>query len=101
MLTTAGGLGAHYLPERWVEAGKVIASAGVSAGMDMALQRVARLTNEQVSKQIPPLVGDDPAAPFGGIDWGDVDRRSLDSLVNQWINEGLVERPDLVAKLSG
>jgi transcriptional regulator GlxA family with amidase domain len=30
-------LGATYLPERWVEDGKFITSAGVSAGIDMAL----------------------------------------------------------------
>lgn len=30
-------LGATYLPERWVEDGKIITSAGVSAGIDMAL----------------------------------------------------------------
>jgi len=30
-------LGATYLPQRWVEDGKFITSAGVSAGIDMAL----------------------------------------------------------------
>jgi transcriptional regulator GlxA family with amidase domain len=94
-------LGAHYLPERWVETGNVIASAGVSAGMDMALHLVARLTSEQVAKQIQLLVEYDPQPPFGGIDWSDVDRRALDPMVSEWINEGLAERPDLVAKLSG
>jgi transcriptional regulator GlxA family with amidase domain len=39
-------LGATYLPERWVEDGKFITSAGVSAGIDMALALVARLTDE-------------------------------------------------------
>lgn len=94
-------LGARYLPERWVEEGKVIASAGVSAGIDMALALVARLTSEQVSKQIQLILEYDPQPPFGGIDWSGVDRRALDPLVSEWINEGLAERPDLVAKLSG
>jgi transcriptional regulator GlxA family with amidase domain len=39
-------LGATYLPQRWVEDGKFITSAGVSAGIDMALALVARLTDE-------------------------------------------------------
>jgi len=39
-------LGATYLPQRWVEDGKLITSAGVSAGIDMALALVARLTDE-------------------------------------------------------
>jgi transcriptional regulator GlxA family with amidase domain len=34
-------LGAHYLPERWAEDGKLITSAGVSAGIDMVLALVA------------------------------------------------------------
>jgi transcriptional regulator GlxA family with amidase domain len=39
-------LGATYVPERWVEDGKFLTSAGVSAGIDMALHLVARLTDE-------------------------------------------------------
>jgi hypothetical protein len=69
--------------------------------MDMALQLVARLTSEQVAKQIQLLLEYDPQPPFGGIDWSEVDRRVLDPMVHEWINEGLAERPDLVAKLSG
>src|SRR5918993_2215447 len=37
--------GATYVRERWVEDGKFICSAGVSAGIDMALQLTARLTD--------------------------------------------------------
>jgi transcriptional regulator GlxA family with amidase domain len=94
-------LGAHYLPERWVQDGNVIASAGVSAGIDMALQLVARLASEDVAKQIQLLVEYDPQPPFGGIDWSRVNRSSLDPLVDAWISAGLPDRPDLVAKLSG
>jgi transcriptional regulator GlxA family with amidase domain len=94
-------LGAHYLPERWVQEGNVIASAGVSAGIDMALQLVARLTSEDVAKQAQLLVEYDPQPPFGGIDWSQVNRSSLDPLVAAWISAGLADRPDLVAKLTG
>ncbi|MDQ4142987.1 MAG: DJ-1/PfpI family protein [Actinomycetota bacterium] len=93
-------LGVEYIPERWVEQGKVIASAGVSAGIDMALQLAARLTNEQVARQIQLILEYDPQPPFGPIDWSQVDRHSLDPLVNQWVHEGLAERPDLIAKLT-
>jgi transcriptional regulator GlxA family with amidase domain len=34
---------------RWVDAGKVVTSAGVSAGTDMALHLVARLAGEEVA----------------------------------------------------
>jgi transcriptional regulator GlxA family with amidase domain len=44
--------GAKYVCRRWVEDGKFICSAGVSAGVDMALQLAARLTNEQTSREV-------------------------------------------------
>ena len=73
----------------------------MSAGIDMALQLVARLTSEGVAKQIQLLVEYDPQPPFGGIDWSQVDRTSLKPLVDGWISAALPGRPDLVAKLSG
>jgi transcriptional regulator GlxA family with amidase domain len=94
-------LGAHYRPERWVQHGNVIASAGVSAGIDMALQLVARLTSEDVAKQVQLLVEYDPQPPFGGIDWSHVDRTSLEPLVDKWISAGLPQHPELAAKLCG
>jgi transcriptional regulator GlxA family with amidase domain len=45
-------LGATYLPQRWVEDGKFITSAGVSAGIDMALALVARLTDEPTARMV-------------------------------------------------
>jgi transcriptional regulator GlxA family with amidase domain len=43
-------LGATYQPQRWVEDGKIITSAGVSAGIDMALALAARLTDEPTAR---------------------------------------------------
>lgn len=37
---------------RWVEDGKFVTSSGVSAGMDMALAVIARLTSKQVSETL-------------------------------------------------
>lgn len=34
---------------RWVDAGRVVTSAGVSAGIDMALRIISRLAGEQVA----------------------------------------------------
>jgi transcriptional regulator GlxA family with amidase domain len=48
-------LGATYLPQRWVEDGKFITSAGVSAGIDMALALVARLTDEATARMVHRL----------------------------------------------
>lgn len=62
-------LGAKYVRKRWVEDGKFICSAGVSAGIDMALQLAARLTDEQTSREVQYRLGYDPEPPFGGIDY--------------------------------
>src|SRR5215213_9065893 len=61
--------GARYIRKRWVEDGKFIFSAGVSAGIDMALQLAARLTDEQTSREVQYRLGYDPEPPFGGIDY--------------------------------
>jgi putative intracellular protease/amidase len=61
--------GAKYIRKRWVEDGKFICSAGVSAGIDMALQLAARLTDEQTSREVQYRLGYDPEPPFRGIDY--------------------------------
>ena len=61
--------GAKYVRKRWVEDGKFITSAGVAAGIDMALQLAARLTDEQKARQVQYRLGYDPEPPFGGIDY--------------------------------
>jgi len=62
-------LGAKYVRKRWVEDGKLICSVGVSAGIGMALQLAARLTDEQTSREVQYRLGYDPEPPFGGIDY--------------------------------
>src|SRR5215207_2742488 len=62
-------LGAKYVRNRWVEDGKFICSAGVSAGIDMALQLAARLTDEETARRVQRSLGYDPHPPFGGIDY--------------------------------
>src|ERR671910_782083 len=61
--------GAEYVRKRWVEDGKVICSAGVSAGIDMALALAARLTDEETARRVQRSLGYDPHPPFGGIDY--------------------------------
>jgi transcriptional regulator GlxA family with amidase domain len=57
-----------------VQEGKFITSAGVSAGIDMALALVARLTGEATARLVQLAIEYDPHPPFGGIDWNVVDR---------------------------
>jgi transcriptional regulator GlxA family with amidase domain len=94
-------LGATYLPKRWVEDGKIITSAGVSAGIDMALALVARLTDEPTARMVQLWIEYDPQPPFGGIDWSQVDRDMSEPMVAQWVQTQLADRPELLAKLSG
>jgi transcriptional regulator GlxA family with amidase domain len=62
-------LGAKYQRRRWVDNGNIIMSAGVSAGIDMALHLAARLTDEATARRVQRAVDYDPQPPFGGIDY--------------------------------
>jgi transcriptional regulator GlxA family with amidase domain len=68
--------GAKYVRRRWVEDGKFICSAGVSAGIDAALVLAARLTNEETARRVQRSLGYDPHPPFGGIDYDHLDAAS-------------------------
>ena len=65
--------GARYLRRRWVEDGKFITSAGVSAGIDMGLYLASRLTDEATARRVQLALDYDPQPPFGRIDWAHVD----------------------------
>jgi transcriptional regulator GlxA family with amidase domain len=65
-------LGAKYHVRRWVEDGNLIMSAGVSAGIDMALHLVARLTDEATARKVQLAVDYDPQPPYGGIDYANI-----------------------------
>jgi len=94
-------LGARYLPQRWVEDGKFITSAGVSAGIDMALALAARLTDEPTARRVQLAIEYDPHPPFGGIDWDRVDRDIYEPMLGPMVQRQLADRPELLAKLSG
>ena len=62
-------LGARYVQKRWTESGTIVNAAGVSAGIDMALSMVSRLTDEETARRVQWLIQYDPQPPFGGIDY--------------------------------
>ena len=62
-------LGARYVQKRWTANGNLINSAGVSAGIDMALYVVSRFTDEEMARRVQWLIQYDPQPPFGGIDY--------------------------------
>ncbi len=56
--------GATAVRERYVFDGKLVSSAGVSAGIDMALALAARVAGEQAAQAIQLGIEYDPAPPF-------------------------------------
>ena len=56
--------GARYTEERVVERGKIITSAGVSSGIDMALTLLARMDGPEVAQAVQLAIEYDPQPPF-------------------------------------
>jgi transcriptional regulator GlxA family with amidase domain len=56
--------GAEPLRERWVEDGKLLTAAGVSAGIDMALHLVGREAGPKVAEAVQLGIEYDPQPPF-------------------------------------
>ena len=56
--------GVTYVAERYVRTGKIITSAGVSAGIDMALYLAAELAGDEVARAAQLAVEYDPSPPF-------------------------------------
>jgi transcriptional regulator GlxA family with amidase domain len=56
--------GAEPVTGRWVEDGKYLTAAGVSAGIDMALHLVAAETAPEVAQSVQLGIEYDPAPPF-------------------------------------
>ena len=56
--------GAQYLDERVVRQGKIITAAGVSSGIDMALQLAKEVSGPETAKTIQLIIEYDPKPPF-------------------------------------
>jgi transcriptional regulator GlxA family with amidase domain len=63
-LETLRELGARPTERRVVEQGKVITSAGVSSGIDMALLLAAKVAGDEFAQTIQLLIEYDPQPPF-------------------------------------
>ncbi|MEU5091258.1 DUF4158 domain-containing protein [Streptomyces sp. NPDC021356] len=87
--------------ERWVEDGNVITSAGVSAGIDMALYLVARLAGKDVARVVQLFIEYDPEPPFGPIDWTTANPAQYDGLRTESLCQALADHPELLQRLLG
>ncbi len=56
--------GAEPVSRRFVRAGKIVTAAGVSAGIDMALELVALTHGEDTARMVQLIVEHDPQPPF-------------------------------------
>lgn len=63
-LEALAGFGAEVIPERVVFDGKYATSAGVTAGLDMALSLAGKIAGEQVAQAIQLGLEYDPEPPF-------------------------------------
>jgi transcriptional regulator GlxA family with amidase domain len=89
------GLGAKYLHQRWVEDGKFLSTAGVSAGIDGGLYVAGRLVGEDLAKVIQLGVEYDPEPPFGPIKW---DPPTIEALRPIWrgpLDDEIARHPHL------
>lgn len=93
------GLGATPTAERWVEDGRVITAAGVSAGIDLALHLVERLAGRRVATNIQFAIEYDPEPPQGRLDWDNQPYGDLKPLREHTLRAGLADHPELLGKL--
>lgn len=102
--------GAQYVKARWVEDGKFLTAAGVSAGIEMALYLAAQLTSEEKARLIQAGMEYNPHPPDWGIDWSQLNRKKSEELAQILgynslkttftIAKILLKRPDLLLKLA-
>jgi transcriptional regulator GlxA family with amidase domain len=94
-LDRLGQYGAEPIPERYVIDGKLATAAGVSAGLDMALDLVARIAREDVARAIQLGIEYDPAPPFDSGAPHKADPELVE-LIRQ--HEGVAERAEASSK---
>ncbi|MEV6625736.1 DJ-1/PfpI family protein [Amycolatopsis sp. NPDC051106] len=93
------GLGATPVAERWVEDGRLITAAGVSAGIDLALHLAERLAGRRIATNIQFAIEYDPEPPQGRLDWANQPYGDLKPLREHTLRAGLAENPELLDKL--
>jgi transcriptional regulator GlxA family with amidase domain len=93
-------LGATYVRERWVEDGKFITAAGVSAGIDMALHLLARLAGDEAARRTQIDIEYDPQPPHGRLDWSLVDPEEAGEIRLARAREVLAGDAELLRRLA-
>jgi transcriptional regulator GlxA family with amidase domain len=88
-------LGVEVVRARWVEDGKFLTTAGVSAGIDGGIYLVQRLLGDDVAKLVQLGMQYEPEPPLGPIEW---DPSLIDAVRPIWrpsLEEILTAHPHL------
>jgi transcriptional regulator GlxA family with amidase domain len=93
--------GARYVEARWVEAGKVITAAGVSAGIDLALHLVGKLADENLARFIQLGIEYDPQPPYGPMDRSPATPELKAAALKMGLEKAFGDRPEILARLAG
>lgn len=92
--------GATYVQERWVDEGKVITAAGVSAGIDLAIHLVARLAGEPLAKIVQLGIEYDPQPPLGAMDRSPATPEVSAAVLRAGLEKAFEDRPEILARLT-
>ena len=92
--------GARYRRARWVEDGKVITAAGVSAGIDLALHLAAKFAGEDLARIVQLGIEYDPQPPLGPMDYAPATPEISAAVLKQGLEKAFADRPELLAKLT-
>jgi transcriptional regulator GlxA family with amidase domain len=85
---------------RWVEDRQVLTSAGVSAGIDLALHLTSQLAGQVVAGQVQRMLEYEPDPPrLGPPDWSNVDVTAARADFRRTISETLDHAPALRDRL--
>lgn len=88
-------LGVTYVRERWIEDGKYLTSAGVSAGIDAGVHLVQRLAGDDVARLVQLGMQYEPEPPLGPIDWDPVAVEAVRPIWRPALEDILAKHPHL------
>lgn len=80
-------LGSRYVRQRYVEDGKFLTAGGDTAGIDMALYLLAKMEGTAAARFQQLWAEYDPQPPFGPINWSEVERAPLSTILAPYLGE--------------
>lgn len=93
-------LGVEVVRARWIEDGKYLTTAGVSAGIDGGIHLVQRLLGDDVAKLVQLGMQYEPEPPLGPIDWDPAITDAVRPIWRPSLEEILATHPHLERRSS-